>query len=45
MLARPALLAQPPSASVTATNAPGVGPSGATHTRFRAWKEDLRDAE
>ena len=22
----------------------GVGPSGATHTRFRAWKEDLRDA-
>ena len=23
----------------------GVGPSGATHTRFRAWKEDLRDAE
>jgi hypothetical protein len=23
----------------------GVGPSGSTHTRFRAWKEDLRDAE
>lgn len=23
----------------------GVGPSGTTHTRFRAWKEDLRDAE
>ena len=23
----------------------GVGPSGATHTRFRAWKEDLRDAD
>ncbi|MGH9232424.1 MAG: hypothetical protein ACRD0R_03650 [Acidimicrobiales bacterium] len=23
----------------------GVGPSGATHTRFRTWKEDLRDAE
>lgn len=22
----------------------GVGPSGATHTRFRSWKEDLRDA-
>ena len=22
----------------------GVGPSGATHTRFRAWKEDLRDS-
>jgi hypothetical protein len=22
----------------------GIGPSGATHTRFRAWKEDLRDA-
>jgi hypothetical protein len=21
----------------------GVGPSGATHTRFRSWKEDLRD--
>jgi hypothetical protein len=21
----------------------GVGPSGATHGRFRAWKEDLRD--
>jgi hypothetical protein len=21
----------------------GVGPSGATHERFRAWKEDLRD--
>lgn len=25
--------------------AEGVGPSGATHERFRAWKEDLRDAE
>jgi hypothetical protein len=24
-------------------SASGVGPSGATHTRFRAWKEDLRD--
>jgi hypothetical protein len=23
----------------------GVGPTGSTHTRFRAWKEDLRDAE
>jgi len=23
----------------------GTGPSGATHHRFRAWKEDLRDAE
>ena len=23
----------------------GVGPSGVTHTRFRTWKEDLRDAE
>jgi hypothetical protein len=22
----------------------GVGPSGATHQRFRTWKEDLRDA-
>jgi hypothetical protein len=22
----------------------GVGPSGARHERFRAWKEDLRDA-
>lgn len=21
----------------------GVGPSGGTHTRFRTWKEDLRD--
>ena len=21
----------------------GVGPSGTTHTRFRTWKEDLRD--
>ena len=21
----------------------GVGPSGSTHTRFRTWKEDLRD--
>ena len=24
-------------------NGEGSGPSGATHTRFRAWKEDLRD--
>ena len=24
--------------------AEGVGPSGTTHTRFRTWKEDLRDA-
>ena len=24
--------------------ADGVGPSGAGHDRFRAWKEDLRDA-
>jgi hypothetical protein len=24
--------------------ADGVGPSGATHVRFRSWKEDLRDA-
>ena len=24
--------------------AAGVGPSGIAHTRFRAWKEDLRDA-
>jgi hypothetical protein len=23
----------------------GVGPSGARHTRFRTWKEDLRDAQ
>jgi hypothetical protein len=23
--------------------ASGVGPSGASHTRFRTWKEDLRD--
>ena len=23
----------------------GAGPSGTTHTRFRTWKEDLRDAE
>lgn len=23
----------------------GTGPSGATHERFRAWKEDLRDHE
>jgi hypothetical protein len=23
--------------------AEGTGPSGVTHTRFRAWKEDLRD--
>ena len=26
-------------------SADGVGPSGARHDRFRAWKEDLRDAE
>ncbi len=25
-------------------SAEGVGPSGVVHTRFRAWKEDLRDA-
>ena len=24
-------------------SASGTGPSGATHTRFRSWKEDLRD--
>lgn len=24
--------------------ASGIGPSGVTHDRFRAWKEDLRDA-
>jgi hypothetical protein len=24
--------------------AAGAGPSGEVHTRFRAWKEDLRDA-
>ena len=24
--------------------AEGAGPSGTTHTRFRSWKEDLRDA-
>ena len=24
--------------------ASGIGPSGAKHTRFRSWKEDLRDA-
>ena len=23
----------------------GTGPSGTTHTRFRTWKEDLRDSE
>jgi hypothetical protein len=23
----------------------GVGPSGERHTRFRSWKEDLRDAD
>lgn len=23
----------------------GTGPSGATHERFRTWKEDLRDAD
>ena len=26
-------------------SAEGAGPSGVTHDRFRAWKEDLRDAE
>ena len=26
-------------------NGEGAGPSGATHTRFRSWKEDLRDHE
>jgi hypothetical protein len=26
-------------------SAEGVGPSGEVHGRFRAWKEDLRDAE
>ena len=26
-------------------SASGVGPSGTTHDRFRAWKEDLRDAD
>jgi hypothetical protein len=26
-------------------NGDGVGPSGQRHTRFRSWKEDLRDAE
>lgn len=26
-------------------SADGTGPSGETHTRFRAWKEDLRDHE
>lgn len=26
-------------------SARGVGPSGATHERFRTWKEDLRDAQ
>lgn len=25
--------------------ADGVGPSGRRHVRFRAWKEDLRDAD
>jgi hypothetical protein len=24
-------------------SAEGIGPSGARHTRFRSWKEDLRD--
>ncbi|HZA79817.1 MAG TPA: hypothetical protein VE623_25840, partial [Acidimicrobiales bacterium] len=24
-------------------NGDGVGPSGQRHTRFRSWKEDLRD--
>lgn len=23
----------------------GAGPSGVTHTRFRSWKEDLRDSQ
>ena len=26
-------------------SADGLGPSGARHARFRAWKEDLRDSE
>jgi hypothetical protein len=26
-------------------NGDGVGPSGQRHTRFRSWKEDLRDSE
>jgi hypothetical protein len=26
-------------------SADGLGPSGARHERFRAWKEDLRDSE
>jgi hypothetical protein len=26
-------------------SAAGIGPSGATHTRFRSWKEDLRDSD
>lgn len=26
-------------------SADGTGPSGNTHAKFRAWKEDLRDAE
>jgi hypothetical protein len=26
-------------------SATGVGPSGATHDRFRTWKEDLRDTD
>ena len=25
-------------------NGDGLGPSGRSHTRFRTWKEDLRDA-
>jgi hypothetical protein len=25
-------------------SAEGLGPSGVNHTRFRSWKEDLRDA-
>jgi hypothetical protein len=24
-------------------NGDGLGPSGTAHTRFRSWKEDLRD--
>ena len=26
-------------------HAEGVGPGGTRHTRFRTWKEDLRDSE
>jgi hypothetical protein len=42
-------LADDPSTSFTFRLFPegdgtGTGPSGASHTRFRSWKEDLRDA-